>query len=192
MKVPPRRYLPAALMLALAVLALAGCGDDSSGSGSSKAPSGSASSRSTTPEGSSTSQAVTSSAPAKGKALTKPQLLSHADGICRRLNGELAATVVHGTSAQAIARDVPRNIALEHKALAELDKLVAPGSIARRWQQVLAERATLADELTQLLHAAKRNDAAARTTLIASKKQSHAALLKAATGLGFNDCATVG
>jgi hypothetical protein len=181
MKPPARAHLTTALAFAIGVFAIAGCGGGASGSSASHG------SASTTSVGASTGGSTIHGAP-----LSAGELLIRADAICRRLNTELAATKGKGVSARQIVLSVPRNIALESGSLEELAKLVPPSSRVRGWRRLLAERTKLAEELTLLLKAAKRNDAAAMTTLITSKKRSHAALLKIATSLGFKDCSTVG
>jgi hypothetical protein len=167
--------------LAIAVLASAGCG----GSSSSASPH---SATASSPTSSSTAAAI----PKRGPSLSKSQLLSRADAICRRVNTDLAAVKPKGETVQDIARDVPRNIVLERKSLVELESLVPPSSLASSWQQVLAERKMLLGELVKLVQAAKRNDVKALEGLVASKKQSHTALRNAAIRMELTYCSEVG
>lgn len=123
---------------------------------------------------------------------SQARLIARADAICRQLNTEIIATKLANLSAREIARGVPRNAALEQRALTELSKLRPPASIARSWRQVIAYRTTLMEELVKLGRDAKANDAAGIQTLTASKKRVHGELSTTARRAGFKDCSQVG
>ncbi len=136
--------------------------------------------------------AATSSSSTPRPSPSSAQFIARADTICRRLNGELAATKSSNGTPAGIVQVVPRHIALERNALSELVRLVPPSSIARDWQGILSDRKALADQLEALVRAARRNDDATLKTLVSTKRQAHATLRDAATRIGFKDCAEVG
>jgi hypothetical protein len=96
-------------------------------------------------------------------------------------------------STEGILKQVPRTLALERAAQAELGWLTGTQrSLAREWQHVISDRELLVDELIVLLKAAKRSDINGIAKLIVTKKRTHASLHAYATRHGFRDCAKVG
>jgi hypothetical protein len=154
------------------MLAAAGCGGGSSGTGSTNAGS-------------------TASIPS-GDSPAERRLIATADAICGRFNTEIATTKPAGVGASELARSAPVNASLEQAALRELSKLTPPASLAGDWRRVIADRRTLAEELVKLGRYAKANNAAGIRALVVSKKAMHRELLKTATRAGFADCARVG
>lgn len=114
-------------------------------------------------------------------------MIAKADAICRRVNSQLAAAPP-GVAASQIARSAPRNAALELRAVTDLNKLTPPPALAGDWQQMIAYRQTLADDLLKLAHYAQSNDARSMQALALSKKRVHQKLSKLATRDGFKDC----
>lgn len=121
----------------------------------------------------------------------RSQLIARADTICKRLDTKLAAISPANLSMREIARFAPPRAALEQAAVMELSKLAPPASIARDWQQLIAYRRTLMEELFELGRDAKANDAAGIRALSASKKLVHQKLLTVATRDGFKYCSAV-
>jgi hypothetical protein len=161
-------------VLITAMIAVGGCG----GSGKGARPQAPATSRTAS------SQAAV--------VLSRAQLVEHADAICERLNVEFTAAKPARQSVHEIARLSPQRAMLEHDAVAELEKLKPPASIARDWQAIVAYRRTLANELAALGRYARLNDVLAIRRLAVSKERVHRKLRAAATAAGFNSCSLVG
>lgn len=171
-----------ALPIALAVLAIAGCGGHSGAT---------ASSQKSRPAGT-TASTRSSSAPGTGSTAG---FVAKADAICRRVNAELAAGGVRRGKRVAlgtIGRMASRNAAIERKGLARLESLAVPGAISVVWQRVLADRTALSRQLTELAEVVPRKDASAIKALGTTKKRLHADLSKAAKQGGFEDCGKLG
>jgi hypothetical protein len=174
----PRSVL-STFALAAVALSAAGCGG-----GSSTAATGNVAA-------SSPSAATGKNAQASG-ALSKPQLVAQADAVCKRLNTELARVQAKSETAQEALRVVPRNIALERRALAELNGLRPAPSLAKGWAQIIADRKVLVDELAKLLDDASKGDKAGIRKLAQSKQLAHTTLNQAAKAQGFKDCGVLG
>lgn len=125
-----------------------------------------------------------------GQSHADARLISSADEICRRFNSRLISTARSESS--NIAREAPRNAAIELQAVGALSKLSPPASLARDWAQILAYRRKLAQELVALARAAKAGDAAGIRALGASKKRVRQKLTQLAARDGFKDCTSVG
>jgi hypothetical protein len=138
--------------------------------------------------------ATTSTAASTGAGeLSRTQLISKADEICKKLNSTLASlNKGASTSLASLARELPHNAELEEEAFVELIGLKPPSSLASEWHKLLKYRLTLAGELAKLAEAAKRGETATVKKLIKSKKSGHQALREAATHAGFQDCGVVG
>jgi hypothetical protein len=167
---------------------LVGCGG-----GSSTTPS------STTSSAASATGSVTSTASTGSTASTTPRsasadaaFIAGADAICRRTNERITALAVKRASLSEVERAVPRTIALEHEAVAQLERLQPPASLSTAWRLILADRRTLAAELDKLIADYTKHDTAALNALGASKRSAHTSLAKVASVSGFKDCAHVG
>jgi len=160
---------------AVIALVLAGCGS----SGRAGAPAATAIRSTPTKSGASNESAGPS------------RLIARADAVCRQVNRQLIAAPA-SLDASQIARDAPRNAALERRAVAQLRKLTPPASLARDWRQILAYRQTLAGQLVELAKYVKALDVRHVQALAASKKQTHRKLAGLAIRDGFKDCANVG
>jgi hypothetical protein len=159
---------------ALLLLAVAGCG----GSSGSAQPAGSA-------------RAAAGSA-ASGSALTRSGFVLRADAICQRLNVEILKVKPKSASLREIQRFAPAHAALEQSSADELGKLNPPTSIAHEWQQIVAYRRILAEELRTLGRDAHANDVAGIRALGAAKLRVHKQLLVAGKRAGFEHCSLVG
>jgi hypothetical protein len=167
---PPGRSeaLPLLSLVAVAALALTGCG------GSSR-------------------PTATTARPASGSSPPTSRLTASADTICRRLNDELTATQPGRDANHAdLARNALRHAALERQATKSLSGLTPPASLARDWAQILAYRRRLAAELVTIGHDWELNDTQAIRTLGAAKKQIHVKMATIASHDGFTDCSRVG
>jgi hypothetical protein len=165
----------------LAALAAVGLGVSGCGSSSSpRASSSAVSSQSSTPS----STAV--------PPLSHSQLVARADAICKRVNKEIEATKSTSATLQEIKRFAPRHETIERSGLAELSRLTPSGADRKAWEHILADRQKLTSELVTLVHDVNGGDTATIKALAASKKRSHAQLLKDAHKAGFKDCSRVG
>lgn len=171
------------LIVVILVLSLAGCGSSSTATG--------VQSTATAPTAATTatSKSTSTSPPASNP---QSRFIVQADTICHRLNVEILADRAKGASAAEIKRLVPRTTALERTAIASLEKLHAPPSLARDWGRLLGYRRMLAGELSQLLRDTESKNSAAVKTVAAAKKRTHTGLTKVAIASGFKDCAKVG
>jgi hypothetical protein len=118
------------------------------------------------------------------------RLIASADPICRRFNKQLISAARSESS--NIAREAPRNAAIELQAVGALSKLSPPASLAHDWTQMLAYRRTLAQELVVLARDAQAGNAAGMRALGVSKKRVRQKLTQLAARDGFNDCTSVG
>jgi hypothetical protein len=129
---------------------------------------------------------------AASESPAQSKFIAEADAICSRLNSEIVVKEAPGLNLREIARLSLPHAILEQKALRELSKLTPPPSHAHGWQQIVAYRRTLAEELLQFAHYAKANDAAAVQALGVSKERVHRELLALAGREGFSACSVVG
>lgn len=178
-----RRLAAGVISILLLAIPIGGCGSSSSarsGSSAEGRQSSGTSSSSSTPGG------------ASAGPLSRRQFTARAEGICTRLNTQLASVQPKSNSRQEIERVVPAHVAAEQAAVSELARLAPPASLAGEWRQITDYRGSLASELAKLLIAAKANDSAAISRLTASKAQVHKKLLAAASRAGFKSCSQVG
>ncbi len=181
------RRLSAVLALGAVGLAMAGCG----GSGSTQATDSGSSQTTVSTKAPAQAQAQ---APATSTTQSSPAsagLVTRAEAICSRLNETL--TVAHvGLDPRKIAASVPRNAALELRAVEELSRLRAPATLAADWRKIIAYRFVLAAELSRLASASKAGKTASIRALATSKKRVHRQLSALASRDGFTACAHVG
>jgi hypothetical protein len=161
------------LLLALAGLLAAGCGGGASAGGSKTRA---------------TASATTHTTPADPSA----RFIAGADRLCAQVDAPINRVKAKNASAREIERVVPQHAAVELAAVRALSRLTPPPALAARWQQMLAYRRKLADELLLLVKAAKRADTAAVKALAASKLAAHKRLLQTAAQAGFKSCGKVG
>ncbi len=170
-----RRFVPA-VCCAVTILTLAvfgvGCGGSGTRTSASSGPNRSTDAAAGVGEG----------------GLLRLQLIAAADTICRRLTRETLDEHPKDTSLAEIRRLVPRNARLQNVALAELEKLTAPPSLAREWGEIIRYRRRLADELRKLGAAAERQDSSTVAALAPEKQRVHQLLLSAASRMGFRYC----
>lgn len=120
------------------------------------------------------------------KPLTRAQLLARADAICARINKKLSATNIK--SEQDIVRIAPQLVADEQQGLAELNKLIPPGSMADDWKTIIAGAQTLADSTAKLGEDVKAKDVKAAHTLIEEANKVQQRTITVAKRDGFKDC----
>ncbi len=167
----------AALILAVVVASLAGCGGGSSSASSDRGQAGSASS---------------SSAPSSDGGEGETQFIAQADAVCTRLSAEIDAVKPKNGSRAEVERVVPRNAKLEKAGLLTLEQLSPPASLKSTWKRMLQIRRELAVGLPKLVSAVKRDDGPTLTALTESKKSLRGKLRQTGTASGFKACSTVG
>jgi hypothetical protein len=121
--------------------------------------------------------------------LTRAELTSKADAICKRVSGKLAAKTV--TSVQDVARTAPELAAVEQEALNELSKLEPPASIENDWKVFIAGAQKLAENTSKLGEYAKSNSLKGTAGLIASSEQTVKQMTAIAKKYGITDCEQV-
>jgi hypothetical protein len=80
---------------------------------------------------------------ATGKPLTRDRLIAEANPVCELLKTQLAAIVI--STQQGWAQLLPIAACERQTAEAELDKLVAPATMASDWKRVVTDMQILAD-----------------------------------------------
>lgn len=179
----PSAGLPVAVVLAVAALGACGC------SGNTATTSTSASSVTSTSRASTSHVATPRPAAGPGSAA----FIARADAVCRRLNGQLAATAPHqGEAPAALARNALQHAALERRTSSELGKLPPPRALARDWARIVADRRTLAADLVTLARALSSGQSSQTIGVLALKSATHKAMSAIAEHDGFADCAKVG
>jgi hypothetical protein len=156
------------------LLAVGGCGDSSTRISAGRAKTNVASLR----------------ASPSGAHKAPPGLIARADGICRRVNEQLAPTPP-GIEPKHMVRLARRNAAIELRGVAELAKLRPQPSLARDWRQLIVYRRTLASELLAFGGSAKTINLLKMQTLANAKRLIHRDLSSLAARDGFKDCQRV-
>jgi len=184
------------LVLVAATLAVAGCGG-----GSSKTMSGSANSTDTNSAATATTAPTTtttsstrtaSTGSGSGKPLSRVVLIVRADAICKRLNAELDRTKNNISSQQDIVRIAPRRAAVEQTALTELGGLTPPNSMAADYQQMLATRQTLIEDIKKLGEDAATNNSGAESAVYSASTPLVHQMAAMALRDGFKYCGELG
>jgi hypothetical protein len=122
--------------------------------------------------------------------LTHVEFVAKADVICGRVNAERASTPMK--SRQDFERILPRIAADEQTAVAELDKLTPPASMAADWKQIVTADRTLAGYTGRYgQYLASDNNRAARALLQAAGSVQRP-MVATAKRDGFNDCTQFG
>lgn len=120
--------------------------------------------------------------------LSRSQLISQADVICKRVNEKLADVNSKLTSQQAFASIAPELAAFERQELSKLEALKPPASMSSDWRQILASTRTLTDTTAQLGVAAKKNDLKSAQQLANQNKKAQESLVSITTRDGFKEC----
>jgi hypothetical protein len=163
-----RVLTPWPAVLVVAMFAASGCG------GSSKAETAGFSSKTTRPD--------------DAEAM---QLITQADAICKRLNGELVVSSPANKGSD-LPRSLRQNASLEAAALVKLGALTPPRQLAGDWMRILAYRRTLQAQLVGLAGDVSAGDSKRAQALITAKVRAHGQLRSLAVRDGFSDCAVVG
>jgi hypothetical protein len=164
----------ATLMLATVMLAASGCG------GSSKSSSQAALSTQT-------ASPTQAESPASNAPLSRAELITKADAICKGVNAKRAT--VHLRTNQDFVRTLPQVAAYERSEIAELSKLTPPSSMATDWREILAGNRMIAENTAKVAEYTKANNISGAHTLLVSATQAQDQLTATAQRDGFKACA---
>jgi hypothetical protein len=168
-----------ACAFAIVALAAAGCGGGSGTTASSDAGLSNASTK-----------AIPSSTPV-GPSLTRSQLITRADAICKRRNTAIDAVKLAGATGADVARFASQSATLEQTAFLELGKLSPPSAMAAGWRAILAYDRTLLEAVLKLGEYGERNQTSRIAALAHSTQRVKSELLAAAARDGFRYCSRV-
>jgi hypothetical protein len=147
---------------------------------------------STSTTASTTASTTGSNSGGSGKALTASQLVAKADAICGRANSELEVAEKNKVRTQQdVVRVAPERAGIERTAVTELSKLTPPASMSQDWNQIIAARKTLIEELTKLGEDAAAGNTKAEESLFTSSATVQRQLAAAAQRSGFKHCGQV-
>jgi hypothetical protein len=123
------------------------------------------------------------------KPLTRAELVSKANVICKTVTAEFATKSAH--SVKDIARVAPELASFEQKALSELSKLVPPADLESDWKQFVAGAEMLAENTSKLGEYAKANNLKAAGVLITSSETTQQQMRAIAKRNGLTECEQV-
>jgi hypothetical protein len=126
------------------------------------------------------------------KPLTRAELTSKANAICKQVTAKLQAATKGGVgTVQAIARIAPELAAFEETALGELGKLVPPAELENDWKVFVAGAQTLAEDTSKLGEYAKANNLKGAKGLIRSSSATQKQMIAIAKRDGLRECEQV-
>lgn len=127
------------------------------------------------------------------KPLTRAQLTSRADAICRGVKAKLeAASKGQSVSTpQQIERLTAKLSSFEQTALAELGELVPPRALEDDWKRFVAAAGALAEYTAKVGEYAAAKNAAATKRVIASAESAQKQITVVAKRMGLKDCEQV-
>jgi hypothetical protein len=178
-----------ALIFAIAMLAVSGCGSSSkTGSTSTSAQVTPTTTAATTTTPTSTTS-PTQVKEVSGAPLTRAEWIAKGDAICAQLNTQLAANVVDKSN--GFATVLPQAAAYEHAEVVQLTKLVPPSSQAKDWHMFLAETQRWSENTAKLGASAKSGHFTLSTPLVALTTKIRANVVSIAKREGFKYCSEV-
>jgi hypothetical protein len=123
------------------------------------------------------------------KPLTRAELTSKADAICRTVTAKLEVATKGGVSSlQAIARLAPKLLAFEQTALG---KLVPPAELEADWKQFVAGAQALVEYTAKLGEYVSRKETQPIKNVIASASATQKQMSAIAKRNGLKDCQQV-
>jgi hypothetical protein len=161
-------WLPALLVAA----AVAGCGSSATKTNS-------------------TTAATTTAATTTSSGSSPASMITSAEAICERASALVAAHSTTTILPKAIAKAAYYLGRVEQNAVNELAKLEAPATIAHDWQQLLADRRTLAADLAKLGHYEERSDFAKVHVVGPAMRALQQNMLTLGQSAGVKACAQV-
>jgi hypothetical protein len=123
------------------------------------------------------------------KPLTRAQLLTRADAICRELNKKLSSHTIK--TRQDFVRTLPLLAGYEQQGLAALSKLVPPAPMANDWKLIVAGAQTLADDIAKLGESIKAKDNKTTQSVVNEIGKVQQRTMAIAKRDGFKDCSQV-
>ena len=169
----------AALLLAVTVFAIVGCG------GSTKSASVSNSSAVTHPSTQTSTPPQTT--PVRTAPLSRAELIAKADEICFGINAKVNSTKLG--SLEEAARQMPILAAYKETAVVEMSRLVPPASMEAAWKQIVASARALAHDTAKLGEYARENRSREIPQVFAAAGKTNAQMTTVARRNGFKDCA---
>lgn len=126
------------------------------------------------------------------KPLTRAELTTKANAICRQVNVKLQAATKKGVgTVQQIAKLAPELAGFEETALVELGKLIPPASLERDWKAFISGAQTLAENTSKLGEYAKANNLKSAKSLIESSTTTQQQMVAIAKRNGLKECEQV-
>lgn len=126
------------------------------------------------------------------KPLTRAELTTKANAICRQVNVKLEAATKGGVgSVQAIAHIAPELAAFEETALGELGKLVPPAELENDWKVFVAGAQTLAENTSKVGEYAKAGNLKGAKNLLTATSATQKQMVAIAKRDGLRECEQV-
>lgn len=165
--------------VAVALIALYGCGGSKS------------STTTTTASTTATAKVAHTVTVASGPPLSSAELIKRADAICARANAKIARTPQKVEKPSDYATIGLPRAAIYSAAVADLEKLTPPSSLAAAWQQLLESRRALASTLQTLGIDARAGDIAAMRVIVKTSGRIVPQIAASATKVGATQCAKI-
>jgi ABC-type sugar transport system ATPase subunit len=126
------------------------------------------------------------------KPLTRAELTTKANTICRKVTVKLQAATKKGVSSvQQIAHLAPQLASFEETALMELGKLIPPAELENDWKTFISGAQTLAENTSKLGEYAKANNLKGAKALIKSSTKTQQQMVTIAKRDGLKECEQV-
>lgn len=123
------------------------------------------------------------------KPLTRAELTTKANAICRKVNLKLQAATKKGVgTVQQIAQIAPELASFEETALVELGKLIPPVAVESDWKAFVSGAQTLAENTSKLGEYAKANNLKRAKNLIKSSTATQQQMVTIAKRNGLREC----
>lgn len=120
--------------------------------------------------------------------LTRAELISKADSICRRANAAFDSASL--STPQGLSRSAPRVATVEQQAYADLASLKPPASMNASWKVIVGNYQTVARDLAELGERAKNNGTLKTyAPIVIEITNAQSARAAAAHTSGLKDCA---
>jgi hypothetical protein len=126
------------------------------------------------------------------KPLTRAELATKANAICKKATVKLEAVAKKGVrTVQAIAHVAPELATFEETALVELSKLIPPAELEEDWKAFVAGAQTLAENTSKIGEDAKANDLKSAKGLVKSSTATQKQMIGIAKRDGIKECEQV-
>jgi len=144
-------------------------------------------SKSTSQGSSSTSTSATQTQPSNnGPALTAAQLIAKADPICARMTAVRLSHKIR--SRQDYLRVSAELYGSEQQALAEMRKLVPPGSLAETWSKMLTSYKAISEDVSKVGQVAATGNSTELQPLATNATRLQHQVAELARAAGFKEC----